>query len=324
MEALVADDTHDRRSMEIGLMTEPQAGGTYDDLLALARWAEAYGLDAFARSDHYLETEVSAPTTDAFATMAGLARDTERIPLVVLVSPLTFRHPAVLAKTAATIDQMAGGRFALGVGTGWMESEHCAFGIEFYDRRERFLRLAEVLGYLRAAFHGGAYSGEYYTLEDICVLPRPSAGFEIIVGGAGLKKTPALAGRFADEYNFLAADTETMRARIAAMRESASSEGRNPDTIRISAMAWMVVASDERSYRELLEKRGAVRGIDADAYEAQLKRADVPCGTPDDLAAHMSDIAGLGVDRVYIEVLEPLAEVDTEGLELIVDVIRSI
>ena len=309
--------------MEIGLMTEPQSGGTYDELLALARWSEAHGLDAFARSDHYLDTEVSAPTTDALATIAGLARETKRIRLVVLVSPLTFRHPAVLAKTAATIDQMSGGRFALGVGTGWMQSEHRAFGLEFYDRRERFLRLAEVLGYLRAAFHGGAYSGDYYTLEDIRVLPQPSDGLEIIVGGAGLKKTPALAGRFSDEYNFLAADIETMRARIATMRESASSVGRNPDTIRVSAMAWMVVASDERSYRELLKEAGAAQGIGADAYEAQLKAAGVPCGTADHLAAQMSDIAGLGVDRIYIELLEPLAEVNIESLELIVDVIRS-
>ena len=312
--------------MEIALMTEPQAGGTYEDLLALARWAAEHGLDAFARSDHYLDTQGSAPTvaTDALATVAGLARETERIRLVVLVSPITFRHPAVLAKTAATIDQMAAGRFALGVGTGWMEREHRAFGMEFYNRRERFTRLGEVLGYLRAAFHGGAYSGEYYRLEDFPVLPRPSRGLEIIVGGAGLSRTPALAGRFADEYNLMMADTNVIRTRIAAMRNAARSEGRDPDAIRVSAMAWLVVGSDERDYRERLGEGGAALGLSADEYEALLERQSVPRGTPDQLASQMSALAGVGVERIYLEMLEPLPEIDTERLRVTVEAIRSI
>lgn len=313
--------------MEIALMTEPQSGGTYEELLTLARWAEEHGLDAFARSDHYLETERtegSAPTTDALTTIAGLARETERIQLVVLVSPITFRHPAVLAKTAATIDQMAGGRFALGVGTGWMEFEHRAFGMEFYDRKERFRRLAEALGYLRAAFHGYRFSGEYYQLDDIRVLPRPSEAFQIIVGGAGPKKTPALAGQFADEYNFMLTDPEGMRARVAALRHSARSEGRDPDTIRISTIVWMVVGSDEKDYKDLLEEGGAVLGLEPDEYEARLKKDHVVCGNPDQLAIQMSDIAGVGVDRVYIARPEPLSEIDTDRLRLIVDVIRSV
>ena len=309
--------------MEIGLMTEPQSGGTYDDLLALASWAEAQGLDAFARSDHYLDMEVSAPVTDALATMAGLARDTEGIALVVLVSPVTFRHPAVLAKNAATIDQMSGGRFAIGVGTGWMESEHRAFGMDFYDQRERFLRLTEVLGYLRAAFDGGAYSGDYYRLEGLPVLPRPSDGFELIVGGKGLKTTPALAGRYSDEYNLLVVDGDTTRACITAMRESARSVGRDPDAIRISTMTWIVAASDESSYRELLKEGAAALGIDPAEYQSQLKRDSIPHGTPDRVAAQVAEMAALGVERLYIELLEPLPEVDTELLESIVGAIRS-
>ena len=307
-------------------MTEPQAGGTYEDLLTLARWAEETGLDAFARSDHYLDTESSAPTaaTDALTTVAGLARETERIQLVVLVSPITFRHPAVLAKTAATIDQMAAGRFALGVGTGWMEREHRAFGMDFYDRGERFSRLGEVLGYLRAAFHGGGFSGEYYSLEDFPVLPRPSRGLEIIVGGAGVRKTPALAGRFADEYNLMMADTNVIRTRIAAMRSAARSEGRDPDAIRISAMAWMVVGLDEMDYRDRLGEGGAALGLEASEYEALLGRESVPRGTPDQLAAQMSALAGVGIERLYIEMLEPLPQIDTGRLRMTVEAIRSI
>ena len=307
-------------------MTEPQAGGTYEDLLALARWAEETGLDAFARSDHYLDTERSAPTaaTDALTTIAGLARETGRIQLVVLVSPITFRHPAVLAKTAATIDEMAEGRFALGVGTGWMEREHRAFGMDFYNRRERFTRLGEALGYLRAAFQGGAFRGEHYSLEDFPVLPRPSRGLEIIVGGAGLSKTPTLAGRFANEYNLMMADTNVIRTRIAAMRKAARSAGRDPDAIRISAMAWMVVGLDEMDYRDRLGRGGAALGLEADEYEAMLERESVPRGTPDQLAARVAALPGLGVERLYIEMLEPLPEIDTERLRVTVEAIRSI
>ena len=312
--------------MEIALMTEPQTGGTYEDLLALARWAEELGLDAFARSDHYLDTEGSAPTaaTDALATMAGLARETARIQLVVLVSPITFRHPAVLAKTAATIDQMAAGRFALGMGTGWMEREHNAFGMEFHSRRERFRRLGDALGYLRAAFHGGAYAGEYYNLQDFPVLPRPSSGLEIIVGGAGLRKTPALAGRFADEYNLMMADSNVLSTRIGAMRNAARSAGRDPDAIRISAMAWTVVGVDELDYRERLGEGGAALGLEPDEYEALLERESVPRGTLDQLAPQMAALAGVGVERIYLEMLEPLPEIDRERLRQIVEVIRSL
>ena len=306
------------------MITEPQSGGTYDDLLALAAWAEEQELDAFGRSDHYLDEEVSAPTTDAFTTMAGLAREARRIRLVLLVTPITFRHPAVIAKTAATIDQMAAGRFAFGVGTGWMKSEHRVFGIDFYDRSERFRRLADALGFLRAAFDGGPYTGEYYQLGDLPVLPRPSDDFEIIVGGRGIKKTPSLAGRYSSEYNLITADVDTTKVCIRTMRQSAVSAGRDPDTIRISTMAWMVVAPDERSYRELLREQAAALGIDVAVYEAQLEQENVPRGTPDHLAAQMADMAELGIDRVYIEVLEPLDQVDTERLELIVDTVRSI
>ena len=205
--------------MDLGLMVEPQVGGTYQRLLELARWSEAQGLTAFARSDHYLNGSESAHATDALTSLAGLARETERIELVSLVSPLTFRHPAVMAKSAATIDEMSGGRFALGIGTGWMEDEHEAFGIELYSLRERFSRLFETLSYVRAAFSGTeGYNGRHYDLASgIDVLPRP-LNVPIVIGGQGMQKTPALAGRFADEYNMFATDTETIETRLEVMR----------------------------------------------------------------------------------------------------------
>ncbi len=143
-------------------MTEPQIGGTYEQILRAARLAEAEGLHSFARSDHLAWQRDPAPdATDAFATMGGLARDTDSVRLAVLVTPITFRHPAIIAKNATTIDQMSGGRFDLGVGTGWNDFEHEALGIPFPESAERWARLEDALGYLEVAFaeEGGTYSG---------------------------------------------------------------------------------------------------------------------------------------------------------------------
>lgn len=194
--------------MEFGLMVEPQVGGSYSELRDLARWAEDQGIDAFARSDHFLNQDASAPSTDALTTYGGLAEATHSIQLVVLVTPLTFRHPAVIAKTAATLDEMSGGRFALGVGTGWMQSEHDAFGLDLPPLAERFDRLGETLAYVHAAFTSNeGFEGRYYHLDPIDVLPRP-ASVPIVVGGSGPKKTPTYAGQFADEYNLFVTDRD--------------------------------------------------------------------------------------------------------------------
>ena len=189
--------------MQWALMTEPHMGMSYATLSRLARWAEGAGLDAFSRSDHYFADRVHHPNaTDAYATLAGLARETERVELVVLVSPITFRHPAVLAKAAATIHEMSGGRFALGVGTGWMDAEHEKFGIPFPPLGERFTRLEEALGYLHHALGRapGAFSGHHYSLAEGEILPT-APGVRLIVGGTGAQRTPRLAGTYADEYN---------------------------------------------------------------------------------------------------------------------------
>ena len=160
--------------MEYGLMVEPQVGA-YQDLRDIALAAEEAGYVSIARSDHYLNMESSAPATDALTSLGGLARETDSIKLTVLVTPLTFRHPGVIAKTAATLDEMSGGRFELGVGTGWMEGEHRVFGINLPDLRTRFSLLFETLAYIHSAFGrtDGGYSGRHFSLEDIEILPRP-------------------------------------------------------------------------------------------------------------------------------------------------------
>lgn len=304
-------------------MVEPQVGGTYARLRDLARWAERQGLDAFARSDHFLDQERSADATDALTTYGGLAEATTSIQLVVLVTPLTFRHPAVIAKTATTLDEMTGGRFALGVGTGWMQSEHDAFGIDLPPLAERFDRLFETLSYLRAAFGSReGFEGTYYRLDPIEVLPRP-AKVPIVVGGSGPKKTPTIAGRLADEYNLFVTDRQTLDARIAVMRSAADAAGRNSDAVKVSLAGPVVVAEDEASYRSLLASRGARRDLSAAEYEDFLVENNVPHGTRETARASIATLEDIGVDRYYLQEYRDLAEIDTEALECVFSIIRS-
>jgi alkanesulfonate monooxygenase SsuD/methylene tetrahydromethanopterin reductase-like flavin-dependent oxidoreductase (luciferase family) len=303
--------------MEFALMTEPQAGGTYAEILAAARWAEARGLTAFARSDHYLNRTTAPPATDAFATLAGLARETERIRLTVLVSPISFRHPAVIAKTAATIDEMSGGRLELGVGTGWMQEEHDAFGLHLWpSQRERFERLFDALAYLRAAFDPGnpGSSGRHYSLAEIDVLPKPR-NLPIIVGGSGRKKTPALAGRFADEYNFFVTPPEDAAARIAVMRDAAAEVGRDPDSIRVSMMGPVLAGPDETTYRERLRAIAAKRDRTPEEHEEILGRNSIPHGTPEQVRETIDRLAGAGIGRYYVQVYAPMGDLDFDELD---------
>lgn len=302
--------------MEFGLMTEPQLGMTYEEQVDAARFAEAQGLAVFARSDHYGFPGFEAPhATDAFAALAGLARDTTGIGLCVLVSPITFRHPGVIAKTAATIDEMSGGRMILGVGTGWMEHEHEMLGLDFPEFSERFDRLEESLAYIRAALGKapGGFSGEYYTLTDEEILPGPTGSLPIIVGGGGPKRTPRLAGTFADEYNVFSMGPEGTRDRVARAREAAEAAGRDPDALLISMMGGGVVGADQASFRRALERAAAAHpfGRTPEQIEERLREVGAPVGTAAEAAEAVGRLTEAGVQRYYLQVLGP---VDTDHL----------
>jgi alkanesulfonate monooxygenase SsuD/methylene tetrahydromethanopterin reductase-like flavin-dependent oxidoreductase (luciferase family) len=306
-----------RIAVELGLFVEPQMGGTYRRLVELAQWAEAKGLAAFARSDHYLNMDSSEHATDALASLAGLAIETKDIRLVTLVSPITFRHPAVMAKSATTIDEMSGGRFTLGVGTGWMETEHEAFGLELPELKERFDRLEESLAYIRTVFDGGGTTnGSRYRLDLEAVHPRGSSGLEIAVGGGGPTRTPTLAGRYADEYNLFVTDTESLVSRVDVMRESAVSTGRNPDDILISFAGPGIVYPDEKRHAEAIAERAGRRDMSVDDYVTMLDERNVPHGVPDQAAEAIARIEALGVGRYYVQEYAPLDAVDLERLEL--------
>jgi alkanesulfonate monooxygenase SsuD/methylene tetrahydromethanopterin reductase-like flavin-dependent oxidoreductase (luciferase family) len=286
--------------MQLVLMTEPQMGGTYEDLLFAARTAEDAGLAGFSRSDHYYWSgEPGLAASDAFTTLGGIARETRRVRLGVLVSPITFRHPAVIAKSAASIDEMSGGRFDLGVGTGWMEAEHKAFGLPFPPLKERFERLTETLQYLRAAFGGGSFSGRYFSF-DADAKPRPT-GISLLVGGSGPEKTPTLAGRLADEYNQFAIAPDLLVAKIEVMKTAAREAGRNTDEVTVSLMGPAMLASSDRRLSELMTAAAAFRNISVTELEDRWKSARIPLGTPDRAGEALAAFSEVGVDKYYFQ-----------------------
>lgn len=311
--------------MQIGFMVEPQVGGTYPELLDLAHWAEGLGIDSFTRADHYLDMDTSAPTTDALSSLAGLARDTETIKLTVLVTPVTFRHPAIIAKTAATIHEMSGGRFELGVGTGWMETEHERFGMELGPLGQRFDRLEEALQYLWAATGRarGGFTGTHFSLADMEVLPS-ATDMPIIIGGGGMKRTPTLAGRFADEYNMFVTDLETLGQRLAVMRAAAEDAGRDPGDIQVSMVTAPVVAEDEDGVTAALTARATDRNMELAEYREFLATRNVPHGTPDQLSEQYRALRDAGVGRIYLQEYGPLDGIDRRRFELAIGALRSI
>ncbi len=268
---------------------------------------------SFARSDHWYSGRDPQPeATDAFATLAGLARDTESIRLCVLVSPITFRHPAGIAKTAATIDQMSGGRLDLGVGTGWMEREHEVFGLPFPEWTERFERLAEALAYLRAAFAPGrsTYAGNRYSLDGD-ITPKPD-GIRLVVGGTGRTKTPRLAGTHADEYNHLIARPEVIGPKIAEMRRAAELAGRDPGAVECTVMGQVFTAPDRRAYAARLEREASNRDVSPSELESRWRDAGLPAGTPDQVSEAMAALELVGVTRYYLQWLDVSDRVGVE------------
>lgn len=297
-------------------MTEPHLGGTYDQQLEAARWAEDEGLVSFARCDHYLSgAEPTPDATDAFAVLSGLARETSEIRLCVLVSPITFRHPAVIAKNAATIDQMSGGRFDLGVGTGWMELEHTAFGLPFPSWAERWSHFEEALDYLDAAFGEGhgKFEGAHYSL-NATVKPKPT-GLRLVIGGSGPKRTPTLAGARADEYNFFICPAQQAKEKIATMRKAAGDRH-----VEATVMGGALVGRTDTVYRERLGRAADARGIRSKELEDRYTSNGFPVGTPGRVAETIAGLEEAGVERVYVQWLDLD---DLETMKDTVDIVRN-
>ena len=301
--------------MKLRIFTEPQLGADYQTLRAVALAAEELGFEAFFRSDHYLKMgDVSGlpGPTDAWATLAALAVETSRIRLGTLMTPVTFRLPGPLAITVAQVDQMSGGRIELGLGTGWFEAEHAAYGIPFPPLGERFDLLEEQLAIITGLWttpEGQAFSfdGAHYRVTDSPGLPKPAQRPRppVLLGGRGTRRTPHLAARFADEFNVPFRSLRESGDLFARVREACEAAGRYPASMTYSVAQTVCCGKDEAEFR----RRAAAIGEDpAEAREHGIG------GTPGEVAAKIAEFAEIGAERVYLQVLD-LSDLD--HLELI-------
>ncbi len=297
--------------MDLRIFTEPQQGATYDDLLAVALRAESLGFGAFFRSDHYLAmgTDGLPGPSDAWITLAGLARDTSTIRLGTLVTSATFRHPGPLAISVAGVDQMSGGRVELGIGAGWFAAEHEKYAIPFPATGERFDRFEEQLAIITGLWEtegGFSYDGQHYQVTDSPGLPKPVQGKPpVIIGGKGKRRTPALAAAYADEFNLPFVDAETTGAQIGRVTRACEDAGRDPATMRWSNALVVCVGADEAE----LARRAAAIGRDVDDL-----RANGVAGTPQEAVDTLARYAALGSQRAYLQVLDLT---DLDHLDLI-------
>jgi F420-dependent oxidoreductase-like protein len=301
------------------IFTEPQQGATYDDLLAVAHRAEQLGFGAFFRSDHYLKMgEVSGlpGPTDAWVTLAGLARDTTSIRLGTLVSSATFRAPGPLAISVAQVDQMSGGRVELGLGAGWYEAEHLAYGIEFPALGQRFERLSEQLAIVHGMwstpvderFH---FEGNHYRVADSPALPKPvqAGGPPIIIGGGGAVRTPRLAARYANEFNVPFVPVEVFQRQRQRVSDACEAIERDPATMTWSAALVVCCGTTEAEVR----RRAAAIGREPDEL-----RTNGAAGTPSEVADTLARWTEAGIERIYLQVLDLS---DLEHLDLVADTI---
>lgn len=303
-----------------------QTNGDYASVLDAARWAESLGLVSIGLPDHYLvglgSDGETSPAFDPFPHLAGLSVETDRIEIGVYVSPITFRHPAVLLKMAVTIDHMSRGRFSLGVGTGWLDREHELFGIPYPERSVRFEMLEDALAYIRAGLTGGAagHSGPFFELEPVAIAPGPVGRLPLVVGGVGNVKTPRLAGLYADEYNVYPGPEEVVAARVARAREAAVEAGRDPDVLLLSSAGAVLAAPTAGEYREKFAEAAASVGVEPEQLEAHYEFRATPRGSYEQVADSLAMLAGLGVTRFY---LQRGASFDREEDEALLGYLRS-
>ncbi|MGW0025632.1 LLM class F420-dependent oxidoreductase [Rhodococcus sp. NPDC003383] len=300
--------------MELRIFTEPQQGATYADLLAVAQTAERLGYAAFFRSDHYLAMNSKGlpGPTDAWITLAGLARETSTIRLGTLVTSATFRHPGPLAITVAQVDAMSGGRVDFGLGAGWYEEEHLAYGIPFPPLQERFDKLEESLSVITGLWETPvgktfSYEGAHHRILESPALAKPAQrpGPPIIIGGKGKRRTPALAARFADEFNVPFESPEESARLFEGVRNACRAVNRDPAEMVWSNALVLCCGRDENE----IARRAARIGREVDEL-----RENGLAGTPAEVVEKIGRYAEIGTQRIYLQVLD-LADLD--HLELV-------
>ncbi|WP_010203163.1 LLM class F420-dependent oxidoreductase [Salinibacterium sp. PAMC 21357] len=289
--------------MDFRIFTEPQNGATYTDQLLLAQAAEKLGFTGYFRSDHYLTMDdrnggMPGPT-DSWTTLAGLARETSTIRLGTLVSSATFRHPGILAIQVAQVDEMSGGRIELGLGTGWFEREHSAYGIPFPAKR--FGMLEEQLDVITGIWGTDpgstfSYEGTHYQLSQSPALPKPVQNpLPIIIGGSGPSRTPALTAKFANEYNAGFATIAPLKERIDRVRAACEHFGRDPETLVLSIAGTTAVGATETQI--------SARATAADSTPDKL-RAGGFAGSASEVVDKIAQLQTLGFTRVYFQLMD--------------------
>ncbi|HET9497072.1 MAG TPA: TIGR03560 family F420-dependent LLM class oxidoreductase [Candidatus Limnocylindria bacterium] len=299
--------------MRFALMTEPQQGLSYEEILAAARAAEQAGLEAFFRSDHYSSFPGAAdnPTTDAWATLAGLARDTFTIHLGTLVSPVTFRHPGNLAKVAATVDEMSHGRLEVGIGAGWNDVEHAAYGFRYPDLPERYDMLEETLTIVHGLWtepDGWSFGGEHWQVSGALFRPRPTASGKkhphVILGGDGGPRQARLVATWADEFNRSSATPDRLRVAYGRVRDACETLGRDPEEVTRSAMVGVLVAETPGELQEraqaMLVEFGSGAATDGEAWLAE-RRGRWIMGTPDEANDQIRRFEAAGAQRIMFQ-----------------------
>jgi F420-dependent oxidoreductase-like protein len=301
--------------MRFAVMIEGQEDVGWDDWVAIARACERLGFEALFRSDHYgsVEGVATRGSLDAWATLSALAAVTSTLRLGTLVSPATFRHPSVLAKSAVTADHISGGRVEVGIGTGWNEAEHRAYGFRFPSMRERMDRLAEQLEIVTRSWQDGAYSfaGEHWSVEELDALPKPvQSPLPLLMGGAAKARGAALAARYADEYNVVHAAPEEAAAARERLAAACRDAGRDPATLRFSLMHALLIGADDADLRSRADRLADWSPAPVSLEEL---RGEWIAGTPDQVIARLREYEAVGVERVM---LQHLLHRDEAALEL--------
>ena len=300
-------------------MIEGQESVTWEQWVALAKACEESGFEALFRSDHYLSVEgkTERGSLDAWATLSALAAVTSRLRLGTLVSPATFRHPSVLAKSAVTADHVSGGRVELGLGAGWNELEHRTYGFPFADLKTRMDVMAEQLEIIARSFDEEplTFEGKHYTVENLDALPKPVQypRLPIIMGGSAGPRSLRLAARWADEYNTVFATPEVVAERHDKFAEAWADAGRDPAGLVFSIMTAVCVGADEADFRARAERLAELRGVEVDAM-LEGARENAVIGTVDQAVARLREYEAAGASRIM---LQHHLHDDIEAIELI-------
>lgn len=299
--------------MRLGIMVEGQEGVTWERWLRIMSVAEQWGFESLWRSDHLFSVlgAFERETLALWPSLTAVALQSQRLIFGQLVSPVSFRHPVELAQHAVALDTISNGRYVLGIGAGWYEREHQAFGFPLLSLRERMDRLAESLQVIRLLWTGDvvSFDGRYYQLQDAQLLPRPTRGrVPIVIGGRGERRTLALAAQFADEWNVTNVSLDEHRHKIERLREHCRIQGRDPERISLS---WMVAHIVGQNEAELLERARrmqtffpGLRNLSAQEALAQFRQRGWLVGTPEEILAQLRARKQLGVERVMLQTFD--------------------